>query len=368
MANILVYTGSPGIGISVAAAAEAARAADAGKRTLLFAYRSTVGLSALLGVPVSSTPTDVAPRLEAMALDTRSELVAAWNETRTTLPPPFSALAGDELPQPPASDAAFALLRLRELAPKYERIVVDAGPHQALIEALGVPDNLRWIAKWLIGLDGQPAQGPLLPGMLLPPEFTSNMRRVLNEAERLRSLLDAPASSVCYVLRPDAAALAEARLAIPAIQLHGLAIGALVVGPLLPTNPDDARLAPLERLQAALVDEAAAIWRTRPLLKLDIGATTGGHMPLLLAGRAMGDAGAANVRAPISNDYRGEAALTVELPGLPQGAIGLTLSGDDLIVRIGPYRRCVPLPTRLRGTSAIRATREGDLLIVRRRT
>jgi hypothetical protein len=215
VANILVYTGSPGIGISVAAAAEAARAADAGKRTLLFAYRSTVGLSALLGVPVGSTPTDVAPRFEAMALDTRSELAAAWNETRATLPPPFSALAGDELPQPPASDAAFALLRLRELAPKYERIVVDAGPHHALIEALGVPDNLRWIAKWLIGLDGQPAQGPLLPGMLLPPEFTSNMRRVLNEAERLRSLLDAPASSVCYVLRPDAAALAEARLAIP---------------------------------------------------------------------------------------------------------------------------------------------------------
>ena len=93
---------------------------------------------------------------------------------------------------------------------------MDAGPHHALIEALGVPDTLRWIAKWLIGLDGQPTQGPLLPGMLLPPEFTSNMRRVLNEAERLRSLLDAPASSVCYVLRPDAAALAEARLAIPA--------------------------------------------------------------------------------------------------------------------------------------------------------
>ena len=367
MVKILVYTGSPGIGISLAAAAEATRAADAGKRTLLLAYQSTVGLSALLGISIGSAPTEVALRLDAMALDIRSELAAVWNETRTTLLPPFSALSGDELPQPPAADAAFALLRLRELAPKYERIVVDAGPHHALIEALGVPDHLRWIAKWLIGLDGQPAQGSLLPGMLLPPEFTGNMRRVLSEAERLRSLLDAPASSACYVLRPDAVALAEARLAIPAIQLHGLAVGALVAGPLLPTNPDDARLAPLERLQAALVDEAAALWRTRSLLKLDIGATAGGHMPLLLAGRAMGDAGAAKVRAPVGNDYRGEPALTFELPGLPQGAIGLTLSGDDLIVRIGPYRRYVPMPVRLRGTSAIRATREGDLLIVRRR-
>ncbi len=367
MAKLLVYTGSPGVGISLAAAAEAMRSADAGKRTVLLTYGSTAGLSALLGVAVGNTPVEVAPRLDAVALDARSELSAAWEETRTTLLPPFSTLAGDELPQPPSSNAAFALLRIRELVRTYERVVVDAGPHDPLIEALGVPDNLRWIARLLIGLDGQPAQGSLLPGLLLPPEFTSNLRQVLTEAERLRSLLDAPAGMVCYVLRPDAAALAEARLAIPAIQLHGVAVGALVAGPLLPPNPEDVRLAPLERLQAALLDEAAALWSARPLLRLDIGATAGGHLPVLLAGRAMGDAGAAKVRSPIGNEYRGEPALTFELPGLPQGAIGLTLSGDDLIVRLGPYRRHVPLPPRLRGVRAVRATREGDLLVVRKR-
>lgn len=367
MANILVYTGSPGAGISVAAAAEAARSADAGKRTLLLTYGSTAGLGALLGSAVGNTPVTVAPRLDALALDARSELTTAWEETRATLLPPFSQLAGDELPQPPSSSAAFALLRIRALSSGYERIVVDAGSHDALIEALGVPDNLRWIARLLIGLDGQPAQGSLLPGLLLPPEFTSNLRRVLAEAERLRSLLDAPAGMVCYVLRPDAAALAEARLAIPAIQLHGVTVGALIAGPLLPPNPDDTRLAPLERLQAALLDEAAALWSARPLLRLDMSALVGGHMPLLLAGRAMGDAGAAKVRSPIGSEYQGEPALTFELPGLPQGAIGLTLSGDDLIVRVGPYRRHVPLPSRLRSIRAVRATREGDLLVVRRR-
>jgi hypothetical protein len=47
--------------------------------------------------------------------------------------------------------------------------------------------------------------------------------------------------------------------------------------------------------------------------------------------------------------------------------LGLTLSGDELIVRIGPYRRHILLPDGLRGTQSIRATREGDLLIIRRR-
>ena len=40
---------------------------------------------------------------------------------------------------------------------------------------------------------------------------------------------------------------------------------------------------------------------------------------------------------------------------------------DELIVRVGPYRRHILLPDSLRGTSAIRATREGEHLVVRRR-
>ena len=43
-----------------------------------------------------------------------------------------------------------------------------------------------------------------------------------------------------------------------------------------------------------------------------------------------------------------------------------TLSGDELIIRIGAYRRHILLPEALRG-GAIKATREGEYLIVRRR-
>ncbi|HWQ13518.1 MAG TPA: hypothetical protein VNL77_11995, partial [Roseiflexaceae bacterium] len=71
---------------------------------------------------------------------------------------------------------------------------------------------------------------------------------------------------------------------------------------------------------------------------------------------------------PIAERHGGEPALVVDLPGLPQGTLQLTLSGDELIVAIGPYRRHVLLPEGLRGVTAIRATREGSLLVVRRRS
>jgi arsenite-transporting ATPase len=70
---------------------------------------------------------------------------------------------------------------------------------------------------------------------------------------------------------------------------------------------------------------------------------------------------------PIAFQHGGEPAVAIELPGLPRGAVHLTLSGDELIVQIGPYRRHVLLPDGLRGVTGIKAMREGDVLIVRRR-
>ena len=70
--------------------------------------------------------------------------------------------------------------------------------------------------------------------------------------------------------------------------------------------------------------------------------------------------------APILEEYEGAPAVVIELPGMPKNALQITLSGDELIVRVGPYRRHILLPEGLRGAS-IKATREGDRVVVRRR-
>ncbi len=60
--------------------------------------------------------------------------------------------------------------------------------------------------------------------------------------------------------------------------------------------------------------------------------------------------------------------VALDLPGLPREQLGLTLSGDELIVRAGPYRRHLLLPDGLRGVSAIKASKQGDTLLVQPRT
>jgi anion-transporting ArsA/GET3 family ATPase len=360
MPSTIIFTGSPGAGVTIAACAAAIGDAAGGQRTLLLSLGSAAGMGALLGLELGSAPTRAIAGLDVLAPDPVFELNEVWEKIRQKLPPEVARIAADELPLLPGAPALFALLRLPQLREEYDRVVIDAGAHDALLLALGLPDTARWLIRMLLGLDRGPGQNrasvshALLPAEFLPAEVLGGVQDIRVQLERARAqLIDPATTAACYVLRPDSYAVAEARLAVPALQLHGLSVASIAIGPL-----DEAGTMP---------DEAAMLWPSRPWVPF----TTPNVEGLAgLAGIAPELAGCFPVEdppLPIREQHRGTPALAIELPGLPKGALGLTLAHDELIVRVGPYRRHVLLPDSLRAASAIRATREGDLLVIRRR-
>jgi arsenite-transporting ATPase len=372
MANILIFTGSGGPSSATAAAATALHAAGQGRKTLLFSPAPATSLSALLGSAIGTVPTALTPQLDALALDAPAALATTWDQNRARLPAPLGQIAGDELPLLPGLELLFGLMRLHELAAHYQQVVIDAGPHDLLLRALALPDGLRWTVRHLFGLDRGPGRSSAsvaraaLPTSFIPADVLANVQDIRVWAERLRELLHAPGAVARYVLRPDRQALEEARLAIPALQLHGLAVQALIAGPSLPGGLDGTPLAALAGQQMAIQAEAAAIWPSRRLAQLVLHADEPGIAALGALGAQL-DIGAPPAVVPIADTWQGAPAVAIELPGLPKNALQLTLSGDELIIRIGAYRRHILLPEGLRG-SAIKATREGEHLIVRKRT
>lgn len=373
MASTLLFTGSAGPGIAIAAAATALRVADAGQRTLLISLGSAIGLGALLEAELTGEPQTIAPGLDALAIDAPAELAATWERNRDRAPGQLARVAGDELPLPPGLELLFGLLRLRELAPRYDLVLVDAGPHDPLLRALALPDGLRWATRLLFGLDRGPGSSPasvgraILPTSFMPVETLDRIQETRVAAERTRDTLLSGSAIAHYVLRPDSAALSEARLAVPALQLHGLAVPTLLAGPLLPDDSGP-RLAALLERQRALLTDAAAIWPTRSLLRFELPQGLGldglRQVGAQLAGQ---NSTTPDPPAPIAEQPTGGGlAITIELPGMPKGALRITLSGDELILQVGPYRRHLLLPEGLRGAS-IKATREGERVIVRRR-
>jgi arsenite/tail-anchored protein-transporting ATPase len=371
MTAILLFTGSAGPASATAAAATALHAASQGRKTLLLSLAPATSLSALLGVAVGSAPAQIMPQLDALALDAPAELKTVWEQRRARLPAPLGQIAGDELPLLPGLELLFGLMRLHELAPRYQLVALDAGPHDLLLRALALPDGLRWTVRHLFGLDRGPGRSSAsvaraaLPTSFIPSDTLANIQDIRIQAEQLRELLHTPKAAARYVLRPDRQALEEARLAIPALQMHGLAVQALIAGPMLPNGLAGTPLAALVEQQTSICAEAAAIWLSRPLAQLDLHADVPGLAALGTLGAQL-DIGAPPTIVPITETWQGAPAVAIELPGLPKNALQLTLSGDELIIRIGSYRRHILLPEVLRG-GAIKATREGEHLIVRKR-
>lgn len=377
MMQTVIFTGPAGI-TALAAAATAAATAARGIGTLLASIGPAQNLGALVGGPASSAPRSIAPNLDLLAIDAGSELIAGWGELRARNTRPGPTINGDELPLLPGSDLLLGVSRLRRLGNSYEVACVDAGPPDSLLRTLAVPDAFRWSLRLLLGLDRGPGRSSasvaraLLPTAFIPPDWTGGIQDARAQLERLRDELVEPRQTrVRYVLRPDRVGLEEARLALPALQLFGLAVEQLVVGPLLPGELSGFGLDELMREQASVVDEAAQLWAPRALLRLEAGATPGSPEDLAVLGAELyGDVLPLPGPAPISPVRLSGAPapqVALDLPGLPREALGLTMSGDELIVRIGPFRRHLLLPEGLRGLASIRATRQGETLFVQPR-
>lgn len=376
----LIFTGNGGEGISLAAAATASKAAQSGKRTLLVSIGPSHGLAALMNTTLGNKPEEVAPNLSAWAIDVLGDVSAFMEQLSAQTNNgggPFK-VSGDELPLIPGADLFIGLGRIRqETAAGYDVLVIDAGAHDGLLRALAVPDGFRWFVRLMFGLDRGPGRSSasmgraVLPSTLLPFEWVGQVQEARVQLEQIRDeALDQRRTSVRYVLRPDTVALNEARLAIPGLYLHEMAVDALIVGPLLPSDLADPRVSSIIAHQQTVVDEATRIWRPLRLFRMPVTDGSG------LTGLNMLGASLYNGSLP-TEDYavmppieRGGGAtpfIAINLPGLQREALGLTISGDELIVRAGPYRRHVLLHEPMRGIGPIKATREGDRLVVRPR-
>lgn len=375
----LFFTGNADLSISLAAAAYANAMAQSGRQTLLVSLGPVHRLPGLFGLASTSAPQMVAPHLHVWAFDSITALGQIWEQARTRLGDTVvSTLSSDELPLLPGLDILLGLDHLNRQVAGYDTVVIDAGGDSALLRALAVPDGFRWGLRLLFGLDRDPGRSSasisraMIPTALLPFDWFGQVQEARVQVERLRDdVIALRRSGVCYVLRPDSTALHEACLSIPTLQLYGLAVQAIAVGPLLPTNLADPRLATQADHQHTVLAQVATTWASRPLLRLPWHAPSSRLDDLtqfsqeIFAGRRPDDLLAAIT--PIEYGNGPPPFVAIDLPGLPREALHLTISGDEFIVRAGPYRRHMLLPVGLRGNPHIKASREGDRLVVRLR-
>jgi arsenite-transporting ATPase len=383
--RILLFTGKGGVGKTTASAATALRCADAGLRTLALSTDPAHSLGDAFDVPLGPLVAPVADGLWAQQLDAQDRMEDAWAEIQRYLLEVFrwagvEGLEAEELSVVPGLDEVFALSDIKQHATTgdWDVLVVDCAPTAETIRLLSLPDVLgRYMERLFpIGRRVNKIVSPLMARVTNLPVARDDVfaatQRFYERLAGVRELLtDGHRTSVRLVVNPERMVIAEARRTHTYLSLFGYHVDAVVANRVLPDEVSDPWFA---RWKAAHAEHLAAIDRgfaPVPVLRVPLQPT---EQVGLSALRSFADSlyddedptARFGTREPMRVRRRGdEMVLDVDLPFTDRDELEIGRTGDELLVRVGPYRRAVVLPDALRRRVVSGARLQGGRLSVR---
>jgi arsenite-transporting ATPase len=373
--RILLFTGKGGVGKTTASAATALRCADAGLRTLVLSTDPAHSLGDAFDVALGPLVAPVAPGLWGQQLDAQDRMEDAWAEIQRYLLEVFrwagvEGLEAEELSVIPGLDEIFALSDIKQHATTgdWDVVVVDCAPTAETIRLLSLPDVLgRYMQRVLpMGRRVNKVVSPLMSRVTNLPmagdDVFAATERFYDRLAGVRELLtDGRRTSVRLVVNPERMVIAEARRTHTYLSLFGYHVDAVIANRLLPDDVTDPWFA---RWRAAHAEHLVAIdtgFAPVPVLRVPLQPTEQVGLDAL---RSFADALYADedptarfgTREPMRVRRSGAGmTLEIELPFTDHDDLELGRAGDELLIRVGPYRRAVVLPDALRRRVVTRA-------------
>lgn len=384
MTRILLFTGKGGVGKTTTAAATAVRCADAGLRTVVLSTDPAHSLADAFDVPLGAVAVPIIDSLWGQQLDAQERMEESWHEIQGYLREVFAwagvdGLEAEELSVVPGLDEIFALSDIKQYAEsgEWDVVVVDCAPTAETIRFLSLPDILsRYMERLFpVGRRVNKAIAPVLSRLTSLPmandgvfDATSAFYDRLDGVREI--LMDPTRSSVRLVVNPERMVIAEARRTYTYLSLFGYRVDAVVANRLLPDAVSDPWF---ERWKELHVEHVKAIeegFAPLPVLKVELAPEELIGVDALrgFADRVYGDLDAAAILyegQPLRITRRnGRTTLVLELPFADKGDLELGRRGDELLVKVGPYRRAVTLPDSLRSRAVLDATlKQGRLRV-----
>jgi arsenite-transporting ATPase len=292
-------------------------------------------------------------------------------------------IEAEELAIIPGLDEIFSLTDIKAHATSgaWDMLIVDCAPTAETIRLLSLPDVLRWYMERVFPV-GRRVTGlvrPLLNAVTSMPIASDKVfaatYRFYERLNGVRVLLTDPEfASVRLVVNPERLVIAEARRTATYLSLFGYRVDAVIANRLLPDEISDPWFKAWKEAHAehlATIEEGFA---PVPILRAELASAelVGVDALRQFADDLYGELDAAAVLyiddplrvESVGDDY----VLRLALPFADRDDLELGRHGDELQVRVGPYRRSLVLPDSLRRREVVAATLDGAHLDVTFRT
>ena len=366
--RLLLFTGKGGVGKTTTAAATALRCADEGLRTIVLSTDPAHSLADSFDVPLGPLEVEILPGLCGQQLDAQDRLEDAWTDIQSYLLEVFAwagldGIEAEELSVLPGLDEVFALADIREHAEsgRWDVVVVDCAPTAETLRLLSLPEILAWYMDRIfptarkVNRVVSPVLGRVTQLPVAGDAVFGALSRFYARLAGVRELLtDSQRTSVRLVVNPERMVIAEAKRTFTYLSLFGYHVDAVVANRLLSDEISDPWF---DAWKATQLDHLRVIeegFSPVPILRAELAPEelVGPQRLRAFARVLYGDedpSGRLHDSDPLTIERRGAAmVMRIALPGAAKEELELAQHDDELLVRVGPYRRAIVLPESLR--------------------
>ncbi|MBW1734024.1 MAG: ArsA family ATPase [Deltaproteobacteria bacterium] len=388
--RIIFFAGKGGVGKTSVAAATGVKTAEAGHRTVVMSLDVAHSLADIFDLDRGLIDEDrgsltrIGKNLWIQELDIQEEIEKNWGDIHKYLSTLLNTtgldeILAEELAILPGMEEVSLLLHINRYVrtKKFDVILLDCAPTGESLRFISIPTTLDWYIKKIFKIEKTVARyaRPLakrLYDVPLPGEDYFDAIEFL--FKRLRGvdkiLVDPEITTVRLITNPEKIVLKETQRAFMYFSLYKMSIDGIIMNRILPDDAGEAYFKDWRKSQKGYIRQAKAYFSPIPLFPVNLfrGEVLGMDSLRDLADQIYGE------RDPLNRFFKGEPysfvkvngkyQLRVKLPFIGKGDVELNKVSDELIIRVGSFKRHFILPRQVAASDSVKARLDGEFLSV----
>jgi arsenite/tail-anchored protein-transporting ATPase len=392
--RIILYSGKGGVGKTSISAASGLELARRGYKTLVMSVDPAHSLSDAFDLEKdlmdrqAGRPVNVAKNLWIQEVDVLEEISRHWHSVYAYVAALLNVSGleqtlAEELAIFPGMEEVSSLLYVNQYVreKQFDVVLLDCAPTGESLRFVSIPTTLEWYMSKIFKLERRVASvvRPMVhtfAGVPLPEEqYFKNLEELHRKLSGIDKLMaDPKVTTVRLVTNPEKVVLKETQRAFTYFCLYGLTVDAVIINRILPADVSDQFFAAWKTTQERWIRTVEEFFNPVPVWRVPMFQDEVlGVERLKRLGRALYGSRDPALRyfdqAPYSfRKVNGDYHLHLRLPFVSAEHVDLYKKLDELVIRVGGYKRHIALPQRVAHCEPESArVREGELIVVMRR-
>ena len=388
--RIIFFAGKGGVGKTSIAAATGIKAAEMGNKTVIMSLDVAHSLSDIFDLERNLLDKNkgrlvkVSKNLWIQEMDIQEEILKNWGDIHKYLSSLLNTtgldeILAEELAILPGMEEVSLLLYINRYVQdkKFDVIILDCAPTGESLRFISIPTTLEWYIKKIFKMERtivkyvRPVARKVYSVPLPGDDYFAAIESLF---QRLRGvdevLVDPEITTVRLVTNPEKIVLKETQRAFMYFCLYKMSVDGIIMNRILPENINDPYFQGWKINQRQYIEKAEDYFGPIPIFPVNLfnGEVLGYDSLKDLSDQIY------KGRNPLERFFKGkpyslikengEYRLMLKLPFLVKKDVELSKLSDELIVRVGRYKRHLLLPRQVAASTSIKATMEGQNLYI----